>query len=324
MIRISIITPSFNQANFLEQTIQSIISQRYDNLQYIIIDGGSTDGSVDIIKKYEQYLDHWISEPDGGQSNAINKGLKRCNGDVVNWINSDDLLAQGSLSYVASVFEGRNIDILGGSYVLFRNGDIDSGQTISYNPLGTLSNSIANVLMHQPSTFFRTKTILDLGMLNSSLKYIMDQDLWIRYLMKYGHEKITISERILAYFRLHERSLTYNHGTSDFWNELDSYFYSLAIGNGLNKQAVALKRRNPAIYSINLNPSTGSVNPHLLSNALNNQFEKRILQDIHDGNKDLAVRSLQGITNGFKILFLYFRIKADPFVRIIKRNFRKR
>jgi glycosyltransferase involved in cell wall biosynthesis len=324
MIRISIVTPSFNQVNYLEDTIQSVLSQKYENLQYIIIDGGSTDGSVDIIKKYDQYLDYWISEPDGGQSNAINKGLKRCNGDVVNWINSDDLLAKDSLSYIASVYEGGNIDILGGSYVLFRNGNIAAGKTITYNPLGTLSHSIANVLMHQPSTFFRTTTILELGMLNSSLKYIMDQDLWIRYLMKYGHDRIKISERILAYFRLHESSLTYNHGMSDFWDELDSYFFSMAMSNGLNEQASALKRRNPAIYAININPSTGSINPHLLSNALNNQFEKRILQDIYDGNKSLAMRSLHGITNRFKILFLYCRIKADPIMRFIKGNFRKR
>ena len=89
--KISIVTPSFNHAQFLEETILSVISQNYPDLEYIIIDGGSTDGSVEIIKKYEQYLTYWISEPDNGQSDALNKGFTRATGDIYGWLNSDDL-----------------------------------------------------------------------------------------------------------------------------------------------------------------------------------------------------------------------------------------
>ena len=93
---ISIVTPSYNQAAFLEATIQSILSQNYPRLQYLVIDGGSTEGSIDIIRKYAASLDYWVSEKDRGQSHAINKGLARCTGEIFNWINSDDLLMPGT------------------------------------------------------------------------------------------------------------------------------------------------------------------------------------------------------------------------------------
>ena len=100
--RISVITPSFNQAQFIEETIRSILLQGYPNLEYFIMDGGSTDGSVEIIKKYSPWLSYWISEKDNGQSDAINRGLKMASGDFATWINSDDLLAKNALFEQAS------------------------------------------------------------------------------------------------------------------------------------------------------------------------------------------------------------------------------
>jgi glycosyltransferase involved in cell wall biosynthesis len=101
--KISLITPSFNQAQFLEATIQSVISQSYPNLEYIIIDGGSTDGSLEIIKKYENYFHFWCSEPDGGQYDAINKGFSHSTGEIMAWINSDDMYFVWTLKTVASI-----------------------------------------------------------------------------------------------------------------------------------------------------------------------------------------------------------------------------
>lgn len=101
--KISIVTPSFNQAQFIERTIESILSQKYPNLEYIIIDGGSTDGSVEIIKKYQAYLHYWCSEPDAGQYDAINKGFQHSTGEIMAWLNSDDMYFPWTLKTVASI-----------------------------------------------------------------------------------------------------------------------------------------------------------------------------------------------------------------------------
>jgi glycosyltransferase involved in cell wall biosynthesis len=104
--RISIVTPSFNQGQFLEETIRSILLQGYPNLEYVIMDGGSTDDSVEIIRKYQEHLSFWVSEKDAGQSDAINKGFARCSGELLNWINSDDVLMLGALRAVAEAALG--------------------------------------------------------------------------------------------------------------------------------------------------------------------------------------------------------------------------
>src|SRR5512134_129792 len=102
--KISIVTPSFNQGKYLERTIRSVIEQDYPNLEYIIIDGGSTDESVEIIRKYEKHLAYWVSEPDRGQSHAINKGFDRATGEIFGWLNSDDWYVPGALKAVAEAF----------------------------------------------------------------------------------------------------------------------------------------------------------------------------------------------------------------------------
>jgi len=106
--KISIVTPSFNQGKFLEKTISSVLSQNYPNLEYVIIDGGSTDGSQKIIQKYQKHLHHWESKTDGGQSHAINKGFIKTDGEIMAWLNSDDILRPGALHLVASIFDKFN------------------------------------------------------------------------------------------------------------------------------------------------------------------------------------------------------------------------
>ena len=118
--RISIVTPSFNQGRFLERTILSVLNQNYPNLEYIVMDGGSTDESVEIIKKYENYLAYWISEKDNGQSDAIKKGFQKSTGEILAWLNSDDIYLSGALRGVAGFFrDGKGTEVVyGNRYII--------------------------------------------------------------------------------------------------------------------------------------------------------------------------------------------------------------
>ena len=110
--KISIITPSYNQADYLEECIDSVLSQNYPNLEFIIIDGGSTDNSAAIIRKYEKHLNFWVSEQDNGQSDAINKGFAKATGNIITWLNSDDLFTEGTLAKVDSYFTDNQANML--------------------------------------------------------------------------------------------------------------------------------------------------------------------------------------------------------------------
>ncbi|MDW8303193.1 MAG: glycosyltransferase family 2 protein, partial [Bacteroidia bacterium] len=129
---ISIVTPSFNQGEFLEQTIVSVLEQNYPRLEYIIIDGGSTDNSVEIIKKYEKYLTYWVSEPDRGIYDALQKGFAHTTGEIMGWINSDDMYHKNSFSLVAEIFfQYPQIDWLSGIPTIFD----EKGRTVTVKPL---------------------------------------------------------------------------------------------------------------------------------------------------------------------------------------------
>lgn len=204
--KISIVTPSFNQGKYLEQTILSIIGQNYPNLEYIIIDGGSADNSVEIIKKYEKHLAYWVSEKDSGQSEAINKGLVKCTGEIFNWINSDDLLAEGSLFEVARCFTSKDIDVAVGYLTVFN--DSSGEKVVHYRTF--VSNDVAKTVVttniSQASTFIKTAVVKYLGGVNTALHYTMDLELWVKYLLKYGTSRILLSDKNLANFRLHDAS----------------------------------------------------------------------------------------------------------------------
>jgi len=202
--KISIITPSFNQGQFLEETIASVLDQQYPNLEYIIVDGGSTDNSVSIIKKYESKINYWVSEKDSGQSEAINKGFSRASGEIVSWLCSDDLYLPGTLNKVAELFTANpDAVMIHGRSILF---DERGKETIKGADKEELDLRYFTVIpFPQPSSFFRKKLISEQGLLREDLHFAMDYDLLVRAALGY---KIIPVEDIFSRYRLHKDSKT--------------------------------------------------------------------------------------------------------------------
>jgi glycosyltransferase involved in cell wall biosynthesis len=177
--KVSIVTPSYNQAQFLEQTIQSVLSQDYPNLEYIIVDGGSTDGSVDIIRRYAPHLAWWVSERDCGQSDAVNKGWRRASGEIIGWLNSDDLLLPGAVSRMVAAFQetpGMGI-IYGDVFSINSDGDIfNIMQFGDWN----LENLMQFDVICQPGAFLDADVLKRSGMLEESMHFLMDHHLWLK------------------------------------------------------------------------------------------------------------------------------------------------
>ena len=218
--RITIITPSFNQGNYIEQTINSVLSQGYTNLEYIIIDGGSTDQTVEIIKKYQRHLSYWASEKDKGQGDAINKGLKRATGELFNWLNSDDYLEPGALYAIAAAF-ARQPDkkIMCGYTHCFYDETGKTSHTYRMGMRKTVAATIMNVEMNQPGSFYSMQAIKDLGLLNPSLQYVFDGELWFKFLCKYGADAVGFCDELIAHFRLHQSSKSVGEGFFEFYKE---------------------------------------------------------------------------------------------------------
>jgi glycosyltransferase involved in cell wall biosynthesis len=177
--RVTIVTPSFNQAQFLERTIRSVLEQDYPELEYLVMDGGSTDGSVEIIRRYAERLTYWTSGPDGGQAAAINAGWRMAHGEVLAWLNSDDFYLPGALLAVGRALRDHP-DAL---FAYGRTRRVD-GEGL---PLGTIGSAFrhrtlmySHQLIPQASAFFRRSAIEAVGLLDESLHYSMDLDLFLR------------------------------------------------------------------------------------------------------------------------------------------------
>lgn len=203
--KISIVTPSYNQGQFIEQTIKSILDQNYPNLEYIIIDGGSTDETVEIIKRYEDKISFWVSEKDNGQSDAINKGIEKCTGDIFNWINSDDYLQPNSLFVIAEEYTKQPFTALCGQVQVIDNTTFSHIRKSS-NLSVSSENAIANFNINQEGTWWSLKTIKELKGVNEAFHYTMDLDLWIRALSTYSFDSFRRTDVVLSNFRRHENA----------------------------------------------------------------------------------------------------------------------
>jgi len=180
--KISIITPSFNQVDFLERTLLSVLEQDYPNIEYIVIDGGSTDGSVDLIKKYERRLAYWVSEKDRGQAHAINKGLERATGDWVAWQNSDDTYYPGAFSQLAAVAQSNGSAqlIIGNMNLIDRDDQIL--RDLKYVRPTYSSLLSEGMILSNQSAFWQRKVHQELGLLSESLDCAFDYEWFLRLL----------------------------------------------------------------------------------------------------------------------------------------------
>jgi len=220
--KISIVTPSYNQGQFIEETIRSILLQNYPNLEYIIIDGGSSDNTVEILKKYEPWISLWVSEKDSGQANAINKGIKKCSGDIFNWINSDDYLAPIALYNVATTYKkGATV---AGRVLNFYNND-PSFKDIVENKGLTASDFISlKSTFHQPGVWCDLNDIKAAGKFPEHSSYYFDRIFFTSYFVRFS--KVLYTNNVLVYFRYHEESKTLVIRDSKA-NELIDYYLTL-------------------------------------------------------------------------------------------------
>lgn len=205
--KLSIITPSFNQAEFLERTICSVLDQGYKNLEYFIIDGGSTDGSVEIIRSYEAHLTGWISEPDRGQAHAINKGLRQATGEWVAWQNSDDIFYPGAFSTIAkAATDLHDADLIIGNINLIDSDDFILREMKYVRPTYRALLAEGMVLTNQ-AAFWRRGVHKELGYLDETLDCGFDYEWFLRLL--HDHRAVHI-DALMGGLRLHDQTKTHN------------------------------------------------------------------------------------------------------------------
>lgn len=203
--KVSIVTPSYNQATFLESTILSVLEQDYPNIEYLIIDGGSSDGSIEVIRRYEDRVSFWMSEPDAGQTDAINTGFERASGQIFAYLNSDDLYRQGAVREAVDYLVSHPDMgmVYGDADYIDEDGEIIGRFPASQTDYRRLRRGYVHI--PQQATFFRAELWHQVGPLDPSFFFAMDYDLWVRIARL---RKISYEPSTWAAFRLHGESKT--------------------------------------------------------------------------------------------------------------------
>jgi glycosyltransferase involved in cell wall biosynthesis len=254
---ISIITPSYNQSEYIEDTLRSVQNQTYENIEHLVIDGGSDDGTLDILRKYEnEYNLQWVSESDEGQCDAINKGFTQANGDIVAWLNSDDVYFDTEVfERVVNYFNTFDEDIIYGDEVLINK--TSTVTSVDARPKFDASKLSYRILLAQAASFFRREVVKQ-EKLRVDLHYCLDHEYWLRLSQKFSFRHVS---DILAGFRVYDeqKSQTYDQIYKEFDSVIQEYdsstpglFYSL-----FDNSRIELSRWGQAVidtYRLHQNP----------------------------------------------------------------------
>lgn len=233
--KITVVTPSFNQGRFLRETIESVLNQNHTNLEYFIVDGGSSDGSIDIIREYEDRIDWWVSEKDGGQTDAICKGFKRATGDLIGWLNSDDVYFPGALNSISKAYiRNPNASLYSGGIAIGERGDGGIRKcSVPTRPLRIFS-SLGILGFGQQGTFFRREDYIRTGDLSRELYIRMDGD--IMYRLVKCNPSTVVTDEMVGFFRWHETSKS-TVSEDRYFQERDEFIRSL----GLSKRGFTIR-----------------------------------------------------------------------------------
>lgn len=238
MTLVSIITPSYNQAKYLEQTITSVLEQSYPSIEYIVVDGKSKDNSIDIIKKYADKLAYWVSEKDKGQADAINKGFSRATGEIIAWLNSDDYYLPGAVQAVVKVFEENPDIVLVYGNMLAVNEHGVTFNTMNYRQL-TLKDLLCFNIIGQPAVFMRRSALQQTSGLDATFHFLLDHLLWIQ-IAKQG--KILHVNQTWAAARYHAEAKNVSKA-AEFGREAFRILETIAQDKDLAKALLSVDRR---------------------------------------------------------------------------------
>lgn len=325
--KISILTPSYNQGQYIEQTIQSVLSQNYPNLEYIVIDGGSTDNTVEILKKYDKQITYWVSEKDRGQSHAINKGIEKCTGVLFNWLNSDDYLEPGALHKIAKTYLETGANIIVGTTKIH---NVQTGETseIITKEFDSLGKTISRINFWQPSCYLLLGDVKKVGQVTEEQHYGMDTEMYIKILLMKGHKGIKVIPDVVSHYRIHEASKTGSQ-LDKFHGDTSSIFHQLALSVGDKKNAnkienIIAKDQIVKDYKISL-PFTYEVND------VKSSCENRIYNflNIYYNDKSISNEEIQALCYNLDTTLLEpfdaaiaekikFRMKWLPWLRSLR------